>query len=152
VALDELLKAGQLELEKDKVFLRGVARTADKSVEMQEEQILAKLQRSGLTPPMLSELSTDMKIKEGSLRDMLGKLAHEGKVAKIKPDMYFHAGVIEELKKKVTDHLEKHKEMMPSDFKNITGVSRKYMIPLLEYFDETKLTIRSGDKRLLRTA
>ena len=66
--------------------------------------------------------------------------------------MYFHAGVIEELKKKVTDHLEKHKEMMPSDFKNITGVSRKYMIPLLEYFDETKLTIRSGDKRLLRTA
>ena len=40
--------------------------------------------------------------------------------------------------------------MMPADFKNITGVSRKYMIPLLEYFDEMKLTIRSGDKRLLR--
>ncbi len=152
VALDELIKAGELELEKDKVFLRGAARAADKSVGEQEEQILAKLRRSGLTPPLISELSEEMKIKEGSLRDMLGKLAHEGKVAKIKGDMYFHAGVIDELKKKVTDHLEKHKEMMPSDFKNITGVSRKYMIPLLEYFDETKLTIRSGDKRLLRTA
>jgi selenocysteine-specific elongation factor len=151
VALEELLKAGQLELEKDKVFLRGAARPADKSVQQEEEQILKKLQRSGLTPPTVNELSADMNIKEASLRDMLGKLAHEGKAAKIKGDMYFHAGVIDTLKKKVIDHLEKHKEMMPSDFKNITGVSRKYMIPLLEYFDETRLTIRSGDKRVLRT-
>lgn len=152
VALEELLKAGQLELEKDKVLLRAAIRTADKSVERQEEQILKRLHRSGLTPPNVNELSTEMNIKEGSLRDMLGKLAYEGKVAKIKADMYFDAGVIEELKKKVIDHLEKHKEMIPPDFKNITGVSRKYMIPLLEYFDETRLTIRSGDKRVLRTA
>ncbi|HUJ90536.1 MAG TPA: selenocysteine-specific translation elongation factor [Syntrophorhabdales bacterium] len=152
VALEELLKAGHLELEKDKVLLRGAVRSADKSVQQEEEQILKKLQRSGLTPPLINELSADMNIKEASLRDMLGKLAHEGKVAKIKGDMYFHAGVIDTLKKKVIDHLEKHKEMMPSDFKSITGVSRKYMIPLLEYFDETRLTIRSGDKRLLRTA
>ncbi len=151
-ALDELIKAGKLELEKDKVLLRSTARTADKSVREDEEQILKKLERSGLTPPTLNELAADMKIKEASLRDMLGKLAHEGKVAKIKGDMYFDAGVIEALKKRVIDHLEKRKEMMPSDFKNLTGVSRKYMIPLLEYFDETKLTIRSGDKRLLRTA
>ena len=52
---------------------------------------------------MVGELSADMKIKEASLRDMLGKLAHEGKVAKIKGDMYFDAGVIEDLKKKVTN-------------------------------------------------
>ena len=150
VALEDLLKTDQLELEKDKVFLKGVARTADKSVGQQEEQILKKLQRSGLTPPTVTELSADMNIKEGSLRDMLGKLAHENRIAKIKGDMYFHAGVIEELKKKVVDHLQKHKEMVPSDFKNMTGVSRKYMIPLLEYFDETRLTIRTGDKRVLR--
>jgi len=152
VALEELSKAGQLELEKDKVLLKGVTRTADKSVQQGEEQILKKLQRSGLTPPILGELAADLNLKESNLRDMLGKLAHEGKVARIKGDMYFDADVIESLKKKVIDHLEKHKEMMPSDFKNMTGVSRKYMIPLLEYFDETRLTIRSGDKRLLRTA
>ncbi|HVN24425.1 MAG TPA: selenocysteine-specific translation elongation factor [Syntrophorhabdales bacterium] len=152
VALEELIKAGQLEAEKDKVLLKGAARPADKSVQEEEEQILKKLQRAGLTPPSLNELSADLNIKEASLRDMLGKLAHEGKVAKIKGDMYFDARVIEALKKKVVDHLEQRKEMMPSDFKNLTGVSRKYMIPLLEYFDETRLTIRSGDKRLLRTA
>ncbi len=152
VALEDLARAGELELEKDKVLLKGGARTTSTSVRQEEEQILKKLGRSGLTPPMLGELAAEMNIKEASLRDMLGKLAHEGKVAKVKGDMYFDAAVIEALKKKVVEHLEKHKEMVPSDFKNITGVSRKYMIPLLEYFDQMKLTIRSGDKRLLRTA
>ena len=41
--------------------------------------------------------------------------------------------------------------MTPSDFKSVVDVSRKYMIPLLEYLDEIKLTIRSGDKRILRS-
>jgi selenocysteine-specific elongation factor len=150
-ALDELLAEGRLDIEKDKVRLKSAARTADKSVEQLEEQILKRLHQYGLTPPMMAEFSTEMKTRDNSLRDILEKLAYEGKVTKIKGDMYFHAGIIAELKKKVMDHLTKNKEMVPADFKNITGVSRKYMIPLLEYFDETKLTIRIGDKRVLRT-
>ena len=41
-------------------------------------------------------------------------------------------------------------EITPNEFREITGLSRKFMIPLLEYFDSTKLTIRVGDKRVLR--
>jgi selenocysteine-specific elongation factor len=151
LALDELTQAGVLELDKDKVRLKSVPKSADNSVNELEERILKKLHNQGLTPPSVFELSGELGVKESNLRDVLEKLVYQGKVAKIKGDLYFHGRVIEELKKKVMDHLQKNKEMLPVDFKAITNVSRKYMIPLLEYFDDTKLTIRVGDKRVLRT-
>jgi selenocysteine-specific elongation factor len=64
--------------------------------------------------------------------------------------MYFHCDAIDDLRKKAIAYLTAKKEMTPSDFKSVVDVSRKYMIPLLEYLDEIKLTIRTGDKRILR--
>ena len=149
-ALDELLTEARLDVDKDKVKLKTAAAAADKSVGQIEEQILKRLYTYGLTPPMVAEFSNEMQTAEKVFRDILERLAYAGKVTRINRDMYFHADVIGALKKKVVDHLTQKKEMMPVDFKNMTGVSRKYMIPLLEYFDETKLTIRVGDKRVLR--
>jgi len=81
----------------------------------------------------------------------LAKLAFKGRVVKIKGDMYFHRDAIEDLKAKVRSYLVEKKEMTPSEFKSVLDLSRKYMIPLLEYLDEIKLTIRTGDKRILRS-
>ena len=46
--------------------------------------------------------------------------------------------------------LIKEGKATPSTFRDLTGLSRKYTIPLMEYFDKTKLTIRVGDHRVLR--
>jgi len=46
--------------------------------------------------------------------------------------------------------LRKEGKATPASFKELTGLSRKYIIPLMEYFDVIKLTVRSGDHRLLR--
>jgi selenocysteine-specific elongation factor len=78
-------------------------------------------------------------------------LSFEGKAVKIKGDMYFHRDAIDDLKQKAIAYLTATREMTPSDFKSVVDVSRKYMIPLLEYLDEIKLTIRTGDKRILRS-
>jgi selenocysteine-specific elongation factor len=64
--------------------------------------------------------------------------------------MYYHKDVIEEFKERATAFLRRHQEMGPSDFKSELNLSRKYLIPLLEYLDQIKLTIRKGDKRVLR--
>jgi selenocysteine-specific elongation factor len=109
------------------------------------------LDASGLTPPGMGEIAGQLGIKEGSLRDVLGRLVYQGKVVKIKGDMYFSGRHIEEFKKTVRERLIQKKEMLPADFKALTGLSRKYMIPLLEHLDEIKLTIRTGDKRVLRS-
>jgi selenocysteine-specific elongation factor len=149
-ALEEVVKEGGAETDKDRVKLPGVARMADESLERLEREIVAALEKSGLTPPLTGELADELRVKEGNLRDMLERLVYGGKVVKVKGDMYFSATRIEELKGTVRDALGQKKEMVPADFKAVLGLSRKYMIPLLEYLDEIKLTIRTGDKRILR--
>jgi selenocysteine-specific elongation factor len=148
--LEEVVKEGGAEIDKDRVRLPGVARKVDESSERLGREIVAVLEIRGLTPPLTGELADELRIKEGSLRDMLERLAYEGKVVKVKGDMYFSALHIDELKETVREQLGRRKEMVPADFKTLLGLSRKYMIPLLEYLDEIKLTIRSGDKRVLR--
>ena len=150
-ALEETVKAGNAEIEKDRVSLKTAERKQDANIEKLEGQILGLLNSRGLTPPSLQELADELHIKGGNLKDILGKLVYEGKVVKVKADMYCAAKPMEDLKKLVREHLGQKKEMLPADFKAVLGLSRKYMIPLLEYLDEIKLTIRTGDKRVLRS-
>lgn len=57
---------------------------------------------------------------------------------------------MEELREKVKKHLLEHGEITPGDFRDISGISRKNGIALLEHFDKEQLTMRVGDKRVLR--
>jgi len=150
-ALEDAVKAGDAEIEKDRVRLSGGTGTPDESIGKLEGQVAAMLEARGLTPPTTQEMADELRIKERSLRDILEKLVYAGKVVKVKSDMYLAARHVEELKSLVKEQLTRRKEMLPADFKAVTGLSRKYMIPLLEYLDEIKLTIRSGDKRVLRS-
>jgi selenocysteine-specific elongation factor len=72
-------------------------------------------------------------------------------LVKVKSGMYFHRDSIERLKKSLIQYLKQHREIATPEFKEMTGVSRKYAIPLIEFFDQTRLTLRLGDKRVLRT-
>lgn len=149
-ALDELTKDGLCEVEKDRVKIKTAEIKKDTGIEVLEAQILKVLRRSGFTPPALKDLALELKQSEGRLRDMMERLTFKGKVVKVKGDLYFHGEVIEDLKTKVRSYLAEKKEMTPSEFKSVIDLSRKYMIPLLEYLDEIKVTIRTGDKRILR--
>lgn len=60
------------------------------------------------------------------------------------------ASAIKNLEKQLVDFLVTNEEISAPLFKDMTGVSRKYLIPLLEYFDSINLTIRIGDTRKLR--
>ena len=51
---------------------------------------------------------------------------------------------------KITAFIEKEGDIDAPRFKNLTGLTRKFSIPLLEYFDRVKVTIRVGDIRILR--
>ena len=54
------------------------------------------------------------------------------------------------IREKLVAHLKDKGEITPPEFRELTGLSRKFMIPVLEYFDSEKLTIRVGDKRVAR--
>jgi len=149
-ALDECINEGAVETEKDKVRAKNTGKSIDIEVERLENNILKILYSAGPTPPTAKELSLELKKSENQIKDIIEKLTYKGKVIKVKGDLCFHNDIMEAIKEKVVAHLKEKKEMTPVDFRSFYDISRKYMIPILEYLDEIKLTIRVGDKRVLR--
>jgi selenocysteine-specific elongation factor len=111
----------------------------------QIEQIYLK---KGLEPPYFKDLDQNIIQKGG--RDLLEVMVKDGTLIKVKEDLYFHKKAIEELKRRLVDFIKEKDEITTPELKKVTGVSRKYTIPLIEYFDKTQVTVRIGDKRILR--
>jgi selenocysteine-specific elongation factor len=105
----------------------------------------------GITPPTLKEVGDALKAPPKEVTALLGLLMREGLLVKIDEELYFEAQALDGLIKKTMELAAKNNgEVTLAGFKEVTGLSRKFMIPLLEYFDKTKLTLRVGDKRVLR--
>lgn len=151
ILLNGLIQYKEVILEKDKLRLpEHQVSTADEKglVKRVEEAIL----RGGLQPPSFKELSEEWLEEEEEVRSVLEHLVHEGVLVKIKSGMYFHRVHFDQLRETLITYLKCHQEITTPQFKELTGASRKYAIPLIEYFDQIKLTLRLGEKRVLRTA
>jgi selenocysteine-specific elongation factor len=150
ILINELIQSKEIILEKDKLRLAGhkISSIDEKGlVKRIEEAVL----RGRLQPPSPKELSEEWAEEEENVSAIFEHLAHEGVLIKIKSGMYFHQGPLDNLKEELTQYLKTHKEISTSQFKELTRVSRKYAIPLMEYFDQIKLTLRLGEKRVLRS-
>jgi selenocysteine-specific elongation factor len=101
-------------------------------------------------PPTLKELCDALGCTEKQLLDHANLLCREGRAAKVKGDVFYAPGALAEIREKLVGYLREKGEITPPEFRELTGLSRKFMIPLLEYFDQERLTIRLGDKRVLR--
>ncbi|CAO0823561.1 Selenocysteine-specific elongation factor [Desulfarculales bacterium] len=104
--------------------------------------------QGGPTPPLYKELVEKEDKKEA--KQVMLVLLNEGVLVKLKEDLYYHAEALGEIKARLVAYFADHERMGAQQFKEITGLSRKYLIPLLEYFDATQVTIRVGDERVLR--
>jgi selenocysteine-specific elongation factor len=101
-------------------------------------------------PPTVKEIlaMTGWEIKQ--VRSLLKVLEASSKIVRVSEDMYFSKEYVEGIKKDLLRYFEREKSLTPSKFSEITGSSRKYNIPLLEYLDRERFTIRVGDQRELR--
>jgi len=143
---------------KDKVIVQeeNTVHLSSHTVSLEVDQadirtkILDAYLKSGLTPPYFKELSRSFDIDSKQAKDVLILLVDEELLLKVKEDLYFHVEAVNELKKRLVDYLKSHEEITTPQFKEMASVSRKYLIPLIEYFDSTNVTLRVGDSRKLR--
>jgi selenocysteine-specific elongation factor len=150
ILINGLIQSKEVVLEKDKLRLHEhQISSADEKGLMKrvEEGIL----RGRLLPPSPKELSEEWSEEEEAVQAVIEHLVYEGVLVKIKSGMYFHRVHFENLKEELINYLKSHKEITTSQFKELTRASRKYAIPLIEYFDQIKLTLRLGEKRVLRS-
>ena len=103
-----------------------------------------------LQPPFFRDVTETLKADPAQAKDVLQLLIEQGLIIRTKDDLYFHAEAIDDLKKRLVKFLEQNGEINPAQFKEMTGASRKFLIPLFEYFDSKNVTLRVGDVRKLR--
>ncbi len=150
ILIQDLIQSEKVVLDKDKLRLPShkVSSTDEKGLTKKiEEAVLT----GGLQPPSPKELSETWSEKEEVVQAIFEHLVHMGTFVKIKSGIYFHQLPFERIKTELILFLKDHKEITTPQFKEMTGASRKYVIPLIEYFDQIKLTLRLGDKRVLRS-
>ena len=121
----------------------------------QEKTLMEKIKKilgeQPLAPPDLKEIEKQAGVPRNRLNEVIRLLEREGSVVRVTTDMYFLANSIDQLRQTLRKHLTEKGEMTAASFRDLIGSSRKYTIPLLEYFDRDGLTIRIGDIRRLKS-
>jgi selenocysteine-specific elongation factor len=146
--INQWVREGGLVQEKDLVRLSGHKVTLAQDQEKVHRQIAELYQKSGLQPPYFKEIEENFAGRTGA--DVLAVMVKEGILVKVKEDLYFHREAIQSLEQKLIAFLKANERIDMPGFKELTHVSRKYSVPLLEYFDLQHLTVRVGDTRVLR--
>jgi selenocysteine-specific elongation factor len=149
-ALTALEREGRVVVDRD--LVRSPARSGSIATgrEGAQEIIAGLLAQGGAEPPTVKEIAAAVGLGEREVIDHLNLLARGGTAVKVKSDLYYAAVPLDLLREQLVSFLRERLEITPTEFREVTGLSRKFMIPVLEYFDQVKVTIRIGDKRVLR--
>jgi selenocysteine-specific elongation factor len=148
--LSGLADKGTVIVDGDFVRMKGHAAASGASGGALKEKVAAALAKGGLTPPWIAELPAAVGGSEGDVGAVLKLLLAEGRVVRTSAELYFDGAAIAALREKLVAFLRERKEISTQEFKDLVGATRKYVIPLAEYFDREKVTLRIGEKRILR--
>ncbi len=137
------------ELVADGDFVR--ARSHRVALKEDEERARASIEsafeRAGLATPAVSEVLAQTGLEPARARTLLAILLREKKLVRISDELVFHRSSIERLRGLLAER--RSARFQVGEFKDWTGVSRKYAIPLLEYLDRERVTRREGDQRVV---
>ena len=114
-----------------------------------KKQIEAAFATAGLKVPALPEVLAGLKVDKNRAQKLVTLLLREKILVKISEDLVFHRTALDELRQQIVAQKAKSSKMDVALFKEMTGVSRKYAIPLLEYLDRERVTKRAGDTRVI---
>ncbi|MBI5483613.1 MAG: selenocysteine-specific translation elongation factor [Deltaproteobacteria bacterium] len=148
--LTTLEKEGLLISDRDIVRLAGTTARSAAAVDGLGSRLADYITEGGIEPPTIKEIMERFRCDEKTARDNLSLLIRSGQVVRISADLFYSAAALDGLREKLVALLREKSEIIPTDYRECTNLSRKFLIPLLEHFDSEKVTIRVGDKRVLR--
>jgi selenocysteine-specific elongation factor len=146
--INKLVQEDAIVQEKELLRLKAHKVTLAQDQEKMRHRIEEIYLKGNLKPPYFKELKEKFPGNMGI--DVLNVMVKDGLLIKVKEDLFFHRQAIEGLKNRLTAFLKEKGEINTPQFKEMTGASRKYTIPLIEYFDKSQITVRVGDNRVLR--
>ena len=148
--LERFAAAGVLVVDKDKVRLSGHVIRLTEAQQAASDRIEAEFRGAGVAPPTLDEVFAKLGLAGPTGQAMAQLLVEGRRLVRIREGLYFHAEPLQAAVVQVKAFLQSHAAITPQEIKDLLGISRKYAIPLLEWLDSQRLTVRVGDKRVLR--
>ena len=143
--VDKLVSAKKVQIDGELARLAGRRIVMQADEREAREKMLRAFENAALQTPALKEFLPTLNIDAARCRSILQTLLREGLLLKVTNDLVFHSGAVAGLRRLLAPL--RGKEISVPEFKELAGVSRKYAIPLLEYFDKQKVTRRSGNTR-----
>jgi selenocysteine-specific elongation factor len=150
MALRELEKRGGLVAEKEYLRLAGHQVQLEGEMGDLRGKLAALYRESGLAPPTVKEVIERFPDRKKEIASLIRVMTQEGELVRISEDLNFHRDPLAGLREEYRKLLVQDGKATPASFRELTGLSRKFIIPLMEYFDMTKLTMRAGEHRILR--
>lgn len=145
--LDLLVREKKIEVAGDLVRLPGRGVVMKDEEAESNKKIEEAFASAALKVPALHEVIAGLKIDKIRAQKIVTLLLRDKVLTKVSDELVFHRSALEELRKRMAAQKAKSSTIDVATFKELTGVSRKYAIPLLEYLDRERVTKRVGDSR-----
>ncbi|MEZ6196992.1 MAG: selenocysteine-specific translation elongation factor [Planctomycetota bacterium] len=155
VDLVEAVLAELAEGKKVEILGRGLVRHREWSGGLSKEDmgLVERIEemhsREHFGAPIFSEIVTALDRPQKKVKELMGFLHQMGKLIHLTPDLSLHRDAVVEAQRRLVRRIREGGPMPSSEFKDIIGATRKYVIPLLEYFDKQQITRRDGNERKL---
>jgi len=149
-ALRDLASAGILAVSGDMVYRAKRTISLSPQESQAKDLIEREFERSGLTAPSVGDVLSKLPVESARAEKILQILLREGILVKVSADLIFHRTALAHLRELLAAHRRERGSRLPiPEFKRLTGITRKYAIPLLEYLDREQVTRRVGDERVI---
>jgi len=149
-ALAELSAAKKIDVQGENVKPPGPAIRLDTDEASTKSQIETAFAEAGLTVPAVKEVLAKVPVDAKRADQILHLLLRDKILLRISPELVFHRDALAHLKTRLASYKkEKGDRISVPAFKDLTGVTRKYAIPLLEFLDRERVTRRAGDERVI---
>ena len=148
--LEELAAQRKIELQGELVKRAGSAITLEPEEARAKEQIEAAFASAGLAVPAVKEVLSKLAVEPKRAERILQILLREKTLIRVTPELIFHRDALAQLRRHLSGFKKaKGERISVPVFKELTGITRKYAIPLLEYLDRERVTRRAGDERVI---
>jgi len=105
-----------------------------------------------MSPPESKEIEKQLAVSRNKLTEVMRLLERDGSVVRVATDLFYLSSTVDQLRAVLKKFLSEKNEISAASVRDLIGSSRKYTIPLLEYFDREGVTIRIGDVRRLKSS
>jgi selenocysteine-specific elongation factor len=148
--LGALQGEGALVVDRDKVRLAAHEIRLSGEQQRALDQVEGDFLKAGAAPPSPEEALARAGLTGGEEHELFLVLLDGRRLVRVKESLFFHTVALDAIQDKLVALLKERKDIGPADIKDLLGISRKYAIPLLEYFDGRRVTARVGERRVLR--